>query len=189
MKFTLFCCFSLLCFAVGCGGQLTVPLPPEEEELTVECVKEEERWVCNLPPNATFFVQGEPGPTGPKGDKGEPGEKGPQGDTGPKGDVGPQGPIGLRGEVGPIGPQGLQGPLGERGSDGLRGPSGEKGDTGPTGPQGPKGEKGTSCTVVQIEEGAAIECSDGTQAVVEHGSCGCDDDDDDEDDDDEDDDD
>jgi hypothetical protein len=54
------------------------------------------------------------------------------------------------------------------GQEGAPGPQGEPG------PQGQAGVSGTNCSVSQNEQGALIECEDGTLAQINHGSDGMD---------------
>ncbi len=123
-------------------------------------------------------TQGPPGPEGPPGPQGEQGTQGAQGETGPQG---------VPGEAGPPGADGIDG---APGADGAPGPKGDKGDTGPAGPPGEQGiqgepgfpgtpgapgqdgEDGSSCTVVDGDGFATINCEDGTTATVNDGAEG-----------------
>lgn len=58
------------------------------------------------------------------------------------------------------------------GAVGLTGPAGPQGDIGPPGPQGEAGPAGRSCTAVQQEGRASINCEDGSMAVVYDGAVG-----------------
>ena len=110
--------------------------------------------------------KGDTGATGLQGPKGDPGETGPQGKKGDTGATGPQGPKGDTGETGPQGEKGdtgATGPQGPKGDTGETGPQGPKGDTGATGPQGPKGDPGAAAT---ITVGTTTTGAAGTDASV-----------------------
>jgi hypothetical protein len=54
------------------------------------------------------------------------------------------------------------------------GASGPAGDPGIPGVDGVDGRDGRDCTVVQLESGVRVECSDGTSAVISNGTAGTD---------------
>ncbi|CAB1317451.1 unnamed protein product, partial [Coregonus sp. 'balchen'] len=77
-----------------------------------------------------------------------------EGQPGLDGDVGPTGPKGLKGEqglVGPNGPKGESGDPGLAGATGPRGPEGKRGDPGPRGLPGPPGPPGAGLFVEDME--------------------------------------
>ncbi len=49
---------------------------------------------------------------------------------------------------------------------------GKEVSVGPMGPQGPAGEPGSSCTVIDTDDGANIVCDDGSTATIKDGEDG-----------------
>lgn len=99
------------------------------------------------------------------------------GPTGPAGQPGSQGVPGQRGEPGSSGEPGARGdtgPMGNPGSNGQDGSTGPQGVQGIPGPVGPAGTPGSSCSVIQLGNGARIVCTDGSEAVVINGTNGSD---------------
>jgi hypothetical protein len=74
-----------------------------------------------------------------------------------------------------VGAAGAPGPQGERGPQGETGPRGETGPAGAAGAPGAPGSPGadgTSCTAVQGEGSATVQCTDGSSATVVDGAQG-----------------
>ncbi|MFT6909745.1 MAG: hypothetical protein ACJAS1_006472 [Oleiphilaceae bacterium] len=94
------------------------------------------------------------------------GVKGDTGETGATGRTGSTGSTGAMGDKGDTGNMGLQGSQGLQGVTGSQGATGSQGSTGAAGAKGIDGQDGSSCSVIQLDVGARIECSDGTFASV-----------------------
>jgi hypothetical protein len=73
------------------------------------------------------------------------------------------------GETGITGKDGKDGQDGEDGVDGAPGRDGVDGVDGSPGNDGSDGQDGKSCSVRELEEGALIECPDGSSAIINHG--------------------
>jgi hypothetical protein len=95
--------------------------------------------------------------------------------SGKDGTDGEKGEAGKDGQDGQDGKDGIKGETGNPGTEGLQGEKGDKGDPGQdgiAGTNGSNGTDGTSCTVVDIPEGARIDCTDGTSVIVYNGNNG-----------------
>jgi len=82
-----------------------------------------------------------------------------------------QPPVIIRGDTGQPGPAGEPGADGDTGAVGPQGEAGAQGEAGES-TTGPQGIAGTSCSVVQVTDGAVIYCEDGTSAEIKNGNNG-----------------